>query len=158
MNGLIRKEVLMSYWRLFYHATWSTKGRLPLIEPTWEVNLHNVMAAKATALRARVYAVGGIEEHVHLVVSVPPSIALSKFVGQIKGNSSHFVNHELDLDYHFAWQGEYGIVSFGQKQLDKVVRYVKNQRQHHEDDTVIPFLEKCQEPGMKPWDEDEALG
>ena len=88
-----------------------------------------------------VYAVGGIEDHVHLVASVPPSIALSEFVGQVKGNSSHFVNHEIKPDYHFVWQGEYGVVSFGGKQLDMVVKYVKNQRQHHGARTTIAFLE-----------------
>jgi len=103
--------------------------------------LHNVIAAKVTALRAMVHAVGGIEDHVHVVASVPLSIALSEFIGRLKGNSSHFVNHEIKPDYHFSWQGEYGVVSFGGKQLDMVVKYVKNQRQHYEGRTTIPFLE-----------------
>jgi len=134
----------MTYWRLFYHATWSTKNRLPLIERTWEPDLYNVIAAKAAELRAHVYAIGGIEDHVHLVASIPPSIALSKFIGQVKGNSSHFVNHELYLDTCFAWQNEYGIVSFGDQSLDRVVKYVKNQRRHHRENTVIPFLERTE--------------
>jgi putative transposase len=132
----------MPYWRLFYHATWSTKGRAPLIASAWEHTLYNVITAKAEKLGAHVYAVGGVEDHVHLVASIPPSIALSKFIGQVKGNSSHFVNYELHLDDHFAWQSEYGIVSFGQKRLDSVVKYVKNQRQHHRENTMIPFLER----------------
>jgi putative transposase len=135
------KEETMPYWRLFYHITWATKNRMLWINPAWETSLHNVIAAKAAALRGMVYAVGGVEDHVHLVVSVPPSIALSEFVGQVKGNSSHFVNHELKPDYRFAWQGEYGVVSFGGKQLDMVVKYVKNQRQHHGVRTTIAFLE-----------------
>jgi putative transposase len=108
----------------------------------WEASLHNVMMSKADALGAHVYAVGGVEDHIHLVASIPPKLALASFIGQVKGNSSHFVNHELCPDTHFAWQSEYGIVSFGQKQLDSVVRYVKNQRQHHREHTFIPFLER----------------
>jgi putative transposase len=130
----------MPYWRLFYFA-WGTKNGEPLIEPEWESALHNVIAAKAADLGALVHAVGGIETHVHLVVSVPPKIALSKFVGQVKGNSSHFVNHELETETPFAWQPEYGVVSFGGKKLDMIVKYVKNQRAHHTEGTTMTMLE-----------------
>jgi putative transposase len=134
----------MPYYRLFYHMIWGTKNREPLIQLEFEVSLHNVIVAKGKELGAFVYAVGGIEDHVHLVASVPPRIALADFIGQVKGNSSHFVNHELSLSYYFSWQAEYGVVSFGGKQLDVVVKYVKNQRQHHSEDTIIPFLERVE--------------
>ena len=131
----------MPYWRLFYHFVWGTKRGEPLIDLGWEGSLHNVIAAKAAELEAMVYAVGGTDNHVHLAVSVPPKVALSTFIGQVKGNSTHWVNHELNPSYQFAWQSEYGVVSFGGKQLDKVVRYAKNQRVHHAEGTTIPMLE-----------------
>jgi putative transposase len=139
----------MPYWRLFYHFVWGTRNREPLIAPEWENSLHNVIAAKATDLGAFVHAVGGIEDHVHLVVSVPPKIALSTFIGQVKGNSSHFVNHGLGVDISFAWQAEYGVVSFGGKRLDMVVRYVKNQRKHHTGGTTIAMLERIVPEGAR---------
>jgi REP element-mobilizing transposase RayT len=127
----------MPYWRLFYHIAWGTKNREPLIKDAFVHDLHNVIAAKASDLGAFVYAVGGIEDHAHLVASVPPRISLAEFVGQVKGNSSHWVNywvnHQLSETSYFGWQSEYGIVSFGGKQLDFVVKYVKNQHQHHAD-------------------------
>jgi putative transposase len=132
----------MPHWRLFYHFVWGTKNREPVIAPEWEDSLHNAIAAKAADLGAFVHAVGGIEDHVHLVVSVPPKIALSTFIGQVKGNSSHFVNHELDTGTYFGWQAEYGVVSFGGKMLDMVVRYAKNQRKHHANGTTIAMLEQ----------------
>ena len=87
----------MPYWRLFYHIVWVTAGRQPLIAPDWQEVLHNVIAAKAAALGAMVHAVGGIEDHVHLAVSAPPTVMLATFIGQIKGASSHFANRELGL-------------------------------------------------------------
>ncbi len=90
----------MSFWRLYYHIIWGTKNREFLIKPDFQDSLHNVIAAKAKKLGAIVYAVGGIEDHVHLVASIPPIVALSYFIGQVKGNSSHFVNHELSLSYN----------------------------------------------------------
>ena len=132
----------MPYWRLFYHFVWGTKGGEPLIESEWENSLHNVIAAKAAQLEAMVYAVGGTENHVHLVTSVPPKVALSMFVGQVKGSSSHWVNYDLKPDYQFAWQSEFGVVSFGGEQLDTVVQYVKHQRRHHESGTAMSGLEQ----------------
>jgi REP element-mobilizing transposase RayT len=132
----------MPYWRLFYHFTWATKNRMMSIEPAWEAELHRVITAKAQALGAIVYAVGGIEDHVHLVASVPPRIALSDFVGQIKGNSAHFVNHVRAPDAQFAWQKGFGIVSFGEKHLDMVIQYVRRQHEHHNAGSLITFLER----------------
>ena len=132
----------MPYSRLFYHFVWATQDRDPFIQGALEKRLHGAIRAKADDLGALVHAVGGTEDHVHLVVSVPPAVSLAQFVGQVKGNSAHCANHELALPYHFAWQAEYGVVSFGGKQLDRVVRYVLNQRTHHREGTNIPFLER----------------
>lgn len=131
----------MPYWRLFYHFVWGTKGGEPLIETEWENSLHNVIAAKAIELEAIVHAVGGTDNHIHLVASVPPKVALAMFVGQVKGSSSHWVNHELSPCHQFAWQSEYGVLSFGGKQLDTMVRYAKSQRDHHARGSAKPMLE-----------------
>ncbi|GAB4414121.1 MAG: IS200/IS605 family transposase [Anaerolineales bacterium] len=132
----------MPYWQLFYHFVWGTKNGEPLISLEWQASLYNVIAGKAQELGGVVHAVGGMPDHVHLVVSVPPKIALADFVGQIKGNSSHFVNHGLNMQGRFAWQAEYGVVSFSGKSLASVVKYVKDQREHHADDTCIAELER----------------
>ena len=131
----------MPYWRLFYHFVWTTKIREPLIAPHIKEPLYNAIAAKVIDLDGIAHAVGGIADHVHLVASVPPKIALSTFIGQVKGNSSHFVNHEIRPEYRFTWQDEYGVVSFGERHLGWVVRYTHNQEQHHERGTIIERLE-----------------
>lgn len=77
-----------------------------------------------------------------MVASVPPRLALSEFVAQLKGSSSHFANYKLGLPESFRWQAEYGVLSFDGTQLDRMVRYVKDQRQHHLDHTTIPILER----------------
>ncbi|MBA3532169.1 MAG: IS200/IS605 family transposase [Ardenticatenales bacterium] len=134
----------MPYWRLFYHIVWATKNREPIIDQEWEDSLYKVMATKAKSLEATVHIIGGIEDHVHVVVSVPPRIALTSFIGQLKGSSSHFVNHSLTLSHEFGWQAEYGVVTFGHKQLQWVIQYVRNQRAHHQKSEVVPLLEQFQ--------------
>ncbi len=88
-----------------------------------------------------VHAIGGIQDHVHLAVSLPPKLAPASFIGEVKGNASHFVNHIIKPDLAFYWQDEYGVLTFGEKNLPAVVRYIHNQEKHHADGTLITALE-----------------
>lgn len=98
----------MSYWKLYYHFVWGTKNRLPLIDSNLEPELYRAIAAKAQALGAFVHAIGGVEDHAPLAVSIPPKLAPAKFIGDVKGNSSHYVNHVIKPDFEFHCQEEYG--------------------------------------------------
>jgi putative transposase len=91
----------MPYWKLYYHFIWGTKNRLPLIDPALEPKLYRAIGAKAQDMGGFVHAIGGIEDHVHLGVSVPPKIAPAKFIGDVKGDSSHFVNYVIKPDFEF---------------------------------------------------------
>ncbi len=62
---------------------------------------------------AFVHEIGGIENHVHLAVSIPPTLLISEFIGQLKGGSSHEVNQQLGCGKMLEWQTGYGVVSFG---------------------------------------------
>jgi len=137
----------MPYWRLFYHLIWATKGRAPLItSDAIERTLIGGMRDKAAELGAIVHAAGCADDHVHLGVSVPPSVGLATFAGQVKGASSHLLNQTLPLPQRFARQAEYGVVSFGEKQLPWVVEYVENQRQHHAERNTYASLERFEAP------------
>ena len=131
----------MPYWKLYYHFIWGTKHRLPLIDSILEPGLYRAIAAKAQDMGGFVHAIGGMDDHVHLAVSIPPKIAPAKFIGDVKGNSSHFVNHVIKPDFEFYWQDEYGVLSFGERNLPSVVRYIQNQKQHHADGTLIVAME-----------------
>ena len=134
----------MPYWQLYYHFTWSTKDRLPLITPEIEGRLYAVIVSKVNEFDAVVFAIGGMEEHVHMVVTIPPKVSLSTFIGQVKGASSHFVNHEFDLPHYFRWQNEYGVISFAKRSLPDVVRYVKNQKEIHRKRQLIADFERIE--------------
>ena len=133
----------MSLWQLYYHIVWATKQRLPLIIPSKESELHNYMIGKSDALGCIVHAIGGMEDHIHLVVSIPPTIAISDFVKKIKGSSSYYLNHNTPFTSNkFSWQEGYGVFSLGSKQLEQAVTYAKNQKTHHLQGTTNPHLEK----------------
>ncbi|KAA3664996.1 MAG: IS200/IS605 family transposase [Chloroflexi bacterium] len=84
----------MAYWQLYYHIVWATKNRRPIIDSTLEPQLHTTIRGKGIELGGVIHAVGGMEEHVHVVASIPPRLAVAFFVGQLKGASSHWVNHD----------------------------------------------------------------
>jgi putative transposase len=130
----------MSYWRLFYHAVWSTKDRQPLIDPAWEKDLYGYLWGKATALECIPHAINGMPDHLHIVISIPPRLAIAAIIGQLKGASSHHINEHYPRGT-FAWQEEYSIFSISESALEKVAGYVHKQKQHHASHSVIDILE-----------------
>lgn len=131
----------MPYWQLFYHLVWGTKYREPLITAQLEPLVHHFLREKASELGGTVLALNGIVDHVHLVVAIPPTIAVCKFVGQIKGFASNQVNKSDCDNLTFAWQPEYGAFSCDHKSLPYHCAYVAHQKQHHAQNTLIPALE-----------------
>lgn len=135
----------MPYWKLFYHVVWSTKYRLPLIDPAWEEDLYGYMWGKATALECIPHAINGTADHTHVVISIPPKLAIATVIGQLKGASSHCTNQILVADRSFAWQTEYSVFSFSERSLVPVVEYVNNQKRHHAEQSINMKMESCEE-------------
>ena len=134
----------MSYWRLYYHLVWGTKNRQPLLTPEVEPIIYKYLFQKAGRLEAVVHALNGIEDHIHMVASIPPKIAVSKFVGQIKATASTRYNKGDYGEDDFFWQAEFGVFSFDRKRLPNCVSYVERQKEHHANGTTIRVLEQME--------------
>lgn len=119
------------YSEINFHITWHTKANLPLIKPEIEPKLYQLLKDKILETpEVYFHAVGGIEDHIHLAVSVPPNLLMSEWIGKLKGASSYHMNQSSNHKL-LQWQRGYGIVSFGTKDLKWVVNYVLNQKKHH---------------------------
>ncbi len=142
----------MPYFRLFYHFVWATHERLPLITAANREPIHKCIAAKAQELGGIVHALNSLPDHVHLVVTVPPKVALATFIGQVKGSSSHLASRLKERAHPepFAWQAEYGVLSISERHLPVVVRYVQNQQKHHAERTLNTRLEMTSSPDGEP--------
>jgi REP element-mobilizing transposase RayT len=134
----------MPFWRLYYHLVWATKNREPLIQPEMEALLYDTFRRKAAELGVQILALNGWVDHVHLVVSIPPKLALAAVVKHFKGTSAYEVNHH-DLDLSFGWQRGYGALSLGEQRRPFAEAYVRNQKQHHQDGTTQRALEYASE-------------
>ncbi len=120
------------YWELYYHLVWRTKESMPLLTAKVEPLTHKYLIHRVLqTAEAMVHAVGGIEDHVHMAVSLPPTVEIARWVGDIKGACSHEINHGPSGLGALAWQTGYGVVSFGKRDLPWVVDYIKRQREHH---------------------------
>lgn len=141
----------MALWQLYYHFIWATKNREPLIDLDKENDLHRYIVGKADSVRCIVHAINGTSDHIHLIASVPPTLAISEFVKKVKGSSAHYVNHVLSsTSKNFSWQVGYGVFSLGRKQLEQAVAYVENQKIHHKEGTMISVLEQESEEENQP--------
>ena len=132
----------MPYCQLFYHLVWSTKYRQPLLTAEVAPIIHEYLRTKAIGLKATVFALNGIDDHVHLVVSIPPKIPVSTFIGQIKAVASTKFNKSYPDRPPFFWQKEYGAFTFDAKRLPNYMAYVNRQKEHHVRGTTIPILER----------------
>jgi REP element-mobilizing transposase RayT len=79
----------------------------------------------------KVYAIGGVADHIHILVSIKPTIALSDLVRDIKANSSKWINEKGFIKGKFQWQEGFGAFSYAHSQLDIIIAYINNQEQHH---------------------------
>ena len=136
----------MSYWRLHYHLIWATKQRLPLIGPDEESVIAESLRMTMARMKVIGHAIGMVDDHIHLALSIPPTVAISDAIGRLKGASSHLVAQRLAGRTGFAWQAEYGVLSLTERALPTVVAYVQNQKQHHADNTLIHGLERIEKP------------
>ncbi|MBE7516486.1 MAG: IS200/IS605 family transposase [Chloracidobacterium sp.] len=131
------------YSEINLHITWHTKNNLPMITPRIEDRLYHFLIHKIIETPgAYLHAIGGIETHVHIGISLEPNILVSDWIGKLKGGSSYYINHEVQPKA-LEWQRGYGIVTFGTRDLQWVVAYIiKNQKEHHRKGAIHERLER----------------
>lgn len=132
------------YSELHIHAVWHTIGNRPLLTPAIEMQVHAYFRQKCKETRGVIIrAIGGVADHVHIALTIPPTLTISDFVGRLKGGSSYEVNHTNPTkDKLLEWQTGYGVLSFGTKDIPWVVDYIQRQKEHHRYRKVFDRLER----------------
>jgi REP element-mobilizing transposase RayT len=120
-----------TYTKLIYHIIFSTKDREPLITPRLREDLYPYVGGIIRGQDGALEAIGGIPDHIHLVVRLKPDISVSEIVRLIKANSSKWVNEQPGCAGRFGWQSGYGAFSVSLSQLAAACEYVKTQEEHH---------------------------
>ena len=132
----------MTYWRLHYHLIWSTYERERSITPEREKMFYGVIYGKAKELDLKIHSAGNIEDHIHIVISIPPKIAVAECVRHLKGASAFAINHMAGSDSNFKWQGGYGALTIGERSLETIMEYAAKQKEHHHENKLIAVYER----------------
>ncbi len=132
----------MTYWRLHYHIIWSTLDRQPILTSNVEKVFYGVLYRKAEELGLKIHAAGNVDEHVHVVLSIPPKLSVADCVRHLKGASAYAINHMESSNGQFKWQAGYGALTVGERSLAKVMEYAARQKEHHKERTIVDVYEK----------------
>jgi REP element-mobilizing transposase RayT len=120
-----------TYASLHYHIIFSTKNRERWITPDVEPRLWAYLSGIARDNKIQTLKIGGTADHVHLVLGLPPTLALSKAVQLLKGGSSKWIHETFPVLRQFGWQDGYGAFTVSKSHLAEVIHYVETQREHH---------------------------
>jgi len=119
-----------TFFSLNYHITFSTKHRKPIIDAQWKDQLHEYLGGTVNGLDGIAKGVGGIEDHVHLLVGLKTTHRLADFMRELKKASSAWVHNNLGV-HDFSWQEGYGAFTVSPSMCERVRNYIANQEEHH---------------------------
>jgi REP element-mobilizing transposase RayT len=119
-----------TYTKLTFHIVFSTWRRRRLIAPAWRGDLHAFLGGALRTLNAVGLAIGGTDNHVHILAGLKPVHRLSDIVRDIKHASCQWVHEEINLQ-SFHWQEGYGAFTVGYREVEIVTKYIHNQEAHH---------------------------
>jgi len=124
-----------SYNKIWIHAIWSTKERMPLLHQAVEQKLYQFISDQLRELGCPVRIINGMPDHIHCLFLLNPQKSIAEIIKQIKGSSSHYINQENIVPDKFAWQTGYASYSVSESVVDKVYQYIINQKNHHQKKT-----------------------
>lgn len=130
-----------TFHQLYYHFITATHAREPLIDRAWRPQLLTILNEEVKTRGGWPIRHNAMPDHMHLLVRLPPNVAVSEFIGQVKGASSFRVNKELQPKFKLRWQEGYGVLSLRKDEVERVSRYIDNQEAHHREGKLSDLLE-----------------
>ncbi len=121
-----------TYVQLYYHLVWSTKNREMSIPSLLEERLHDYIGGAFKAKECLPIQIGGMPDHIHILVTIPPTLAVAEIIRNVKVASTKWVHETNQHCKDFAWQEGYGAFTVSASKKDTVINYIKNQKEHHE--------------------------
>ncbi len=126
-----------TYTQIHLQFVFAVKNRNALIKAEWENDLYKYITGIVTHQEHKLLAINGMPDHLHLLVGMRPHQSVSELLQDIKGDSSKWINQNKLTPYKFEWQEGYGAFSYGASQVDNVIEYIHQQKQHHSKKTFL---------------------
>jgi putative transposase len=135
-----------TYSQLFAQIVSTVQGRPNLIAPVHREEIHKYITGIVTPRNQKLMSIFCMPDHVHILIGLKPSIAISDLVRDIKAGSSQFINEQKWVKGKFNWQEGFGAFSYSKSQVPAVIKYIQNQEAHHKKRTFkeeyLSFLKK----------------
>ena len=139
MSIFTHKYTIMSFTKLNYHIVFSTKMREQTITEAYEREFYAYALGVINALGGHLYRIGGMPDHVHILVALKAEQCLSDFVKQLKQSTSHWLKGNPNFRAWQGWENGYSAFTCSPTEISKVVEYIKGQKQHHKKE---PFIDE----------------
>jgi putative transposase len=135
-----------TYHKVYIQAIFAVKNREALITNDCQSKIFSVIGNLINETGCKTIIVNGVEDHVHCLLSLKPTIPISELMRIVKGKSSRFINEHKLTNYKFEWQEGSGVFSYSKSHIDDVYKYIANQQKHHQKqnfkDEYLSFLDK----------------
>jgi REP element-mobilizing transposase RayT len=133
-----------TFSQIYIQIVFAVKGRDSLIHSSWEEELYKYITGIVRNKEQKMLAINGMPDHIHFLIGMKPSCCLSDVVREVKKSSNDFIKEKKLSQYKFNWQEGYGAFSYSHSNLDNVIGYIMNQKEHHNKKTFkeeyIEFL------------------
>ncbi len=116
---------------IYLHLVWATQMREPMLTEHIERRVHRCIQATLNEMGCAVCAIGGLSDHIHVLVQVPAKFSPAQLVKQVKGASSRMVDESAEFTEALYWQEGYGVFSISRSHLKRVTVYVHDQKERH---------------------------
>ncbi|MBK8549735.1 MAG: IS200/IS605 family transposase [Ignavibacteria bacterium] len=120
-----------TYTKIYIQIIFAVKFRKNFISKNWKDELYKYICGIVHGQKQKVYAINGVSDHIHILLSMKPDIALSDLIRDIKANSSKWINTKDFVTQKFQWQEGFEAFSYSESQLDKVIKYINDQEKYH---------------------------
>ena len=128
-----------TYTQLYIQFVFAVQNRISLIKPEWEQQLHKYITGIVQNNKHKMIVINGLEEHLHLFIGFHTTQSIADLMQVVKGKSSEWINDQKFVRGRFSWQEGNGGFSYGRSQLDRVYKYIANQKKHH---AKMTFMEE----------------
>jgi putative transposase len=126
-----------TYSQIYLHFVFAVQNRISLINPKWQNDLYKYMSGIISNNGHKMFAINGMPDHVHALVSMNPKQAPSDLMHDVKRSSSLWINENRLVMGKFSWQEGFGVFSYGNSQIPDIANYIEQQKKHHEKRTFI---------------------
>ncbi len=121
-----------TYTQIYLHLVFAVKFRKKQIQKEWKEELYKYICGIVNNKNEKIYAINGVSDHIHILISIKPDCPFSNLVGIIKANSTKWINGKHYMKNEFKWQEGFGAFSVSSNDISGVIKYIDNQEMHHQ--------------------------